>query len=150
MLLGTTESAEWAFNVHLMTRRERKKVWTIAEKRMLLAIQLIAFQSWLWEGLWVYSDSNDAPLARATQKLEIWSDLYSLSENCMLSLSLHRIPLPALASTFLPEHYHQSWSGKAELLMCYTDGQPHQTRSQLKPFTSRPTLGFKHKHLQTI
>lgn len=60
---------------------------------MLLARRVIAFQSWFSEGLWVaptklftgrqgnvlYSDSDAAPLARVAKKLEIWSDLYSLS-----------------------------------------------------------------------
>lgn len=101
-LLGTIESAEWACNVRLMTRRGRRKVWTTAEKRMLLARQVIVFQSWFSVGLWValaklftggvgnilYSGPDAAPLARAAKKLEIRSDLYNLSQNCILSLSL--------------------------------------------------------------
>lgn len=35
----------------------------------------------------LYSDSDAAPLARAAKELEIWSDLCSLSENHILSLS---------------------------------------------------------------
>lgn len=35
----------------------------------------------------LHSDSDTAPLARAAEKLEIWSDLYNLSENHILSLS---------------------------------------------------------------
>jgi len=43
VLLGTIESAECVCNVHLMTRRERKKVWTAVEKRMPLARRAIWF-----------------------------------------------------------------------------------------------------------
>lgn len=44
----------------------------------------------------LYSGSNAAPLARADKKLEIWSDLYNLSQNHILPLSFLHTKAPYL------------------------------------------------------
>lgn len=101
----------------------------------------------------LYSDSDAAPLARLAKKLEIWSDLYKLSQNHISSLSfLHTKALCLCWFTpffsALPSVMH----GGSSALGVLDAGQPHQTRgeSTTKLLTSRLNLGFKQECLQMI
>lgn len=119
-----------------MTWEERRTVWTPAGKRMLLARQVIAFQSWFSAGLWVaqaklftgdWAISSVQTLMLPLPGLlrnQRYGQIYTVCQRITFIsfFSPHQSPLSLLVCTFLPVHCHQAWVGGAELWVCWVLG----------------------------